>query len=102
MHGAIQCSILGPILFAIHVAPLFDLTDIINFADNNTDIEWREAILEVIENMQVKLERIFKWLKDSGLIVNESKTELCLFHRNDHPTHYKNIKWPNALPQNTK
>ena len=25
-----------------------------------------------------------KWLRDSGLKVNESKTELCLFHRFDH------------------
>ena len=33
--------------------------------------------------MQKKLEMIVKWLKDSGLVVNEEKTELCLFHRND-------------------
>ena len=26
--------------------------------------------------------RIVKWLKDSGLKVNEKKTELCVFHRN--------------------
>ena len=31
----------------------------------------------------MKLEMIVKWLKDSGLKVNESKTEICLFHRND-------------------
>ena len=30
-----------------------------------------------------KLERIVKWLKDSGLKVNETKTELCIFHRNE-------------------
>jgi hypothetical protein len=29
-----------------------------------------------------KLVRIVKWLKDSGLKVNEKKTELCIFHRN--------------------
>jgi hypothetical protein len=29
------------------------------------------------------LEIIVKWLKDSGLMVNSSKTEICLFHRND-------------------
>ena len=28
---------------------------------------------------------IFKWLKNSGLIVNEDKTEICLFHTNDQP-----------------
>ena len=27
---------------------------------------------------------ITKWLKDSGLVVNEDKTEICLFHRRDH------------------
>ena len=26
---------------------------------------------------------ITKWPKGSGLVVNESKTEVCLFHRND-------------------
>ena len=26
---------------------------------------------------------ITKWLRDSGLVVNESKTEICLFHGND-------------------
>ena len=28
------------------------------------------------------LEAITKWLKDSGLKVNETKTKICLFHRN--------------------
>jgi hypothetical protein len=28
---------------------------------------------------------IIKWLRDSGLQVNETKTEACLFHRNDKP-----------------
>jgi hypothetical protein len=26
---------------------------------------------------------IVKWLKDSGLVVNNNKTDVCLFHRND-------------------
>ena len=33
---------------------------------------------------ETKLTQIIKWLKDSGLKINENKTELCLFHRNDH------------------
>ena len=28
---------------------------------------------------------ITKWLRDSGLVVNESKTEACLFHTQDQP-----------------
>ena len=28
---------------------------------------------------------VTKWLKDSGLVVNEGKTEICLFYKSDHP-----------------
>ena len=33
--------------------------------------------------MELKLTHIMDWLKDSGMKVNESKTDLCLFHRGD-------------------
>ena len=33
--------------------------------------------------MKQVLEMIIKWLKDSGLKVNDSKTEMCLFYRAD-------------------
>ena len=33
-----------------------------------------------------RLEMITKWLRGSGLVVNESKTEICLFYKNDTPT----------------
>ena len=33
--GTIQGSVLGPVLYAIFVSPLFDLTRITNFADDN-------------------------------------------------------------------
>ena len=32
--------------------------------------------------MRKSLEAITKWLKQSGLKVNATKTELCLFHKN--------------------
>jgi hypothetical protein len=38
---------------------------------------------EVTESLTITLIMITKWLKDSRLKVNESKTELCLFHRKD-------------------
>ena len=34
-HGAIKGLILGPILYTMYVLPLFDLTDLTNFAENN-------------------------------------------------------------------
>ena len=81
--GTIQGSILGPILYAIFVSPLFDIVNMTNFADDNYVIECEVDLTALIENMKKKLEAITKWLKKSGLKVNESKTEMCLFFRND-------------------
>ena len=83
--GTVQGSILGPILYAIFVAPLFDLSDLTNFADDNFIIRWNRFLPALIIDMEKSLEMITKWLRDSGLKVNESKTELCLFHRLDQP-----------------
>ena len=83
--GTIQGSILGPILYALFVSPLFDLTQITNFADDNFYIEWNSDLALLIVNLERKLEMITKWLRGSGMIVNESKTEICLFHRHDKP-----------------
>ena len=35
--------------------------------------------------MEINIKKITKWLTDSGLKVNETKTELCHFYRNDTP-----------------
>ena len=81
--GTIQGSILGPILYAIFVSPLFDLQKMSNYADDNFVVRWNRCINALIVDMQTSLEAIVKWLRQSGLKVNEDKTELCLFHRND-------------------
>ena len=50
--GTIQGSILGPILYAVYVSPLFDLTDLSNFADDNFAITWHSCKHTAINNMQ--------------------------------------------------
>ena len=63
---------LGPVLYAIYVSPLFDLTQQTNFADDNFYIKWNAADLGALTvHLKKKLEMITKWLRDSGLIVNE-------------------------------
>ena len=80
--GTIQGSRLGPILYAIYVSPLFDLEKMTNYADDNLIVRWSNCLENLIVDMKKSLEAITKWLRDSGLKVNDSKTELCLFHRN--------------------
>jgi hypothetical protein len=81
--GTVQGSILGPILYAIFVSPLFELAKMTKFADDNFIIKCNKFIQELIVDMKMCLEMIIKWLKDSGLKVNDAKTEICLFHRSD-------------------
>ena len=83
--GTVQGSILGPILYGIYVSPLLDLTDITLFADDNYALVWNKNVEALKIDMQLKLEFITKWLVDSGMKVNEQKTEMCLFHRKDNP-----------------
>ena len=82
--GTIQGSILGPFLYAIYVAPIQDIFAITMFADDNFPMESNSNLAALIHEFEKKLRLISKWLKDSGLKINENKTELCLFHRNDH------------------
>ena len=81
--GVIQGSILGPILYAIYVSPLYDLLKLTTFADDNFIIRWNTCMEALINDMQKDLESMTKWLRDSGMKVNEAKTEICVFHRMD-------------------
>ena len=53
--GTIQGSILGPILYALFVSPLFDISDITNFADDNFCLEWSRSLVQLIDNMEKSL-----------------------------------------------
>ena len=51
-----------------------------NYADDNFIIRINNNLSMLINDMEKSLEAITKWLKKSGLKVNENKTEVCLFH----------------------
>ena len=81
--GTVQGSILGPVLYAIFVAPLFDIADLSSFADDTYIPRWDSSLESLIRNIEKDIEAITKWMKDSGLKVNQSKTEACLFYKRD-------------------
>ena len=83
--GTVQGSILGPILYALFVCPVFDLAMLTMFADDNYIIHWNKHKADLIIQTKNTLELIIKWMKDSGLKVNDGKTETCLFYRKDTP-----------------
>ena len=81
--GTVQGSILGPVLYALFVSPVFDIEFLLAFADDNFIPRINCSKIGVIEDMKRSLGNITKWLKKSGLKVNSAKTEMCLFHKND-------------------
>ena len=84
--GTVQGSVLGPVLYAIFISPLFDLEDLLAFADDNYTIKVRNDIQTAKIAIESSLSTICKWMKDSGLRINESKTEACVFSRADTAT----------------
>jgi hypothetical protein len=64
--GTIQGSLLGPVLYAIFVSPIFNLSKITNFADDNFIFWWNGVLSELIVDLERELEMIVKWLKRLG------------------------------------
>ena len=81
--GTVQGSILGPVLYAIFVSPLFDLEGLDAFADDKFILRTNHEKGALVSNMEKSLETITKWLTQSGLKVNQTKTEICSFYKND-------------------
>jgi hypothetical protein len=72
-------SILGPILYAIFVAPLLDLQAKLSFAADSYVFKANKLVTELIKDMEKTLEDITNWLRQSGLKVNQANTNVCLF-----------------------
>jgi hypothetical protein len=81
--GTVQGSILGLILYAIFISPIFESEELFTFAEDNF-IPRRSNSLEVlISNVEKALVTVTKWIKSFGLKVNKAKLEACLFFKKD-------------------
>ena len=81
--GTVQGSILGPVLFSLFVSPMFGLNNIVAYADDTYTITSAKEKGKVITDVGDALTRISLWFQNSGLKVNEEKTEIVIFYKNN-------------------
>ena len=61
--GTVQGSVLGPILYALFVSPLFGLIKMTLFAGDNYVVRWNKHLSGLIVDMKKSLKMmIAKWL----------------------------------------
>ena len=85
--GTVQGSILGPVLYALFTSAVGDLTDTLStFADDNyqmnSDLMENIAVQKCLTDLAITM----KFLTESGLKINNEKTEICVFNRKDTKT----------------
>lgn len=84
-YGCVQGSILGPIIFNLYISPIGEIVEknITGYADDSYDVCQSSNLEYLKREVEKSLEKHIRWLKDSGLVVNESKTENIIFHRTE-------------------
>ena len=57
-----------------YVSPVFDITDMYNFADNNFVLQVNVNKQTLCSNMEIELAKLVKWLRGCGLKVDTNST----------------------------
>ena len=82
--GVPQGSVLGPLLFLIHINDLQNNTNlkVINFADDTLLYKTfnKNTYLQDSDNLNFELQKVSSWLEENRLKLNIGKTKSILFH----------------------
>ena len=57
-----------------NISPVFDITDMYNFADNNFVLQVNVNKQTLCSNMEIELAKLVKWLRGCGLKVDTNST----------------------------
>jgi hypothetical protein len=81
--GTVQGSILGPVLFSLFVSPVFELKNIVAYADDTYMLASSRTKESLVTEIGEALTTISLWFRSSGLKVNEEKTEIVIFYKDN-------------------
>ena len=68
---------------SIFIRPIYEIEALITYADDNYVGSANKNMSLALEETKTKIYRISKWLTNSGLKINDDKTEICIFHRKE-------------------
>lgn len=86
--GCVQGSVLGPTIFSLFISPLDELIsrNIIGYADDSYNYVYSRNIDYLKTQLEEVLRKHIIWLTNSGLVVNEEKTEIIILHKKEEIT----------------
>ena len=81
--GVPQGSVLGPLLFLVHISDLRYATNLetLNFADDTLLYHTFENPDEIQNYMNKEMVKVHKWMENNHLRINSSKTKFMIFHK---------------------
>lgn len=99
VKGTVQGSVLGPVLFSLFIRPMFEIHNILSYADDTYIITERENEKDLTTETERVTNELAKWLEQSGMKVNAGKTELMFLPKSDN-VHRINVLGNEVMSKN--